>query len=62
MTLSKALALIEQGFPVFPCNADKTPALRRGFLMASRDPVQARRFWWEDRLIGVPSPSGGLSR
>src|SRR6266480_6442791 len=55
--LDKALALAQQGFPVFPCNIDKTPALRRGFLSARREPVQVGRFWWEDRLIGVPTGS-----
>jgi hypothetical protein len=61
--LDAALWLARQErLPVFPCYAapndpaiDKTPATRHGFYDATDDPERIRRWWWRDRLIGVPT-------
>lgn len=49
------LALAERGWPVFPCGSDKTPLIKTGFLAASLDPEQIRKWWaqWPAALVGV---------
>ena len=55
--LSKALALAERGFLVFPCGANKRPTCKRGFHAAERDPDKVtglfRRCGGE--LVGLPT-------
>jgi len=54
--LSKALALAEQGFSVFPCRNDKSPFPgSRGFKDATPDPVEVAKLWrrYPGELIGV---------
>ena len=67
-SLENALALATSGTPVFPCNADKRPAIPKakggnGFHDASTDPVRIRELWDlagpAAQLIGVPT--GGAS-
>jgi Bifunctional DNA primase/polymerase, N-terminal len=59
--LNAALGLASQGLAVFPCRSDpdpdidKTPATRNGFYAATTDPDRIRRWWWRDRLVGVPT-------
>jgi hypothetical protein len=57
----RAALLAAHGWPVFPCRADKTPAIRHGFKSAATDPAAVRCLF--DRrtaaLIGVPT--GGMS-
>jgi len=67
----EALKLAGQGLPVFPCHnrpddpdRDKTPWIYNGFLGATTDVQQIRRWWcqpWMARgtLIGVAT--GGVS-
>jgi len=57
-----ALELAAQGFPVFPCHADKSPACERGFHDASKDPDTVRAlFAGGAPLIGVPTgPASGF--
>jgi hypothetical protein len=66
-TLTTALDLVAQGFPVFParlcsnaclkCNVCKSPATPHGFKDASSDPEQVQRLWKETPgdLIGMPT-------
>ncbi len=59
----EALALAAGGLPVFPCTADKKPAIKHGFLDATRDPdIIAKLFRGKGAvLIGVPTgPASGL--
>lgn len=53
--LAAALALMAEGFPVFPCRGDKRPATPHGFKDASRDPDAIRDLWrrWPGPLIGI---------
>lgn len=71
--LDHALAYAAAGFPVFPCKAtsDKTRGSKAphlpgesatgkrdgGHWLASRDPIEIRRWWarWPDALIGFPT-------
>jgi hypothetical protein len=53
-----ALALAEQGIPVFPCRPqDKKPLIKHGFKDATTDPAQIRAWWrkWPEALIGTPT-------
>lgn len=56
--LAHALAFLELGIPVFPCNpANKKPCTDHGFKDASLDP-QTIDAWWEanpDAMIGLPT-------
>jgi hypothetical protein len=59
--LDAALWLANHGLAVFPCISDpdpaidKKPATRNGFYGATTDPERIRRWWWRDRLVGVPT-------
>jgi hypothetical protein len=62
-TLSRALVYARRGWPVFPCQpGGKAPVTRHGFLDATTDPEQIRR-WWEGQpaanvaiATGAPGP------
>ncbi len=56
--LSAALAYADNGIPVFPCETGgKRPLTRRGYLDATTDADQLRRWWrqWPDANIGTPT-------
>lgn len=55
--LAAAQALAGMGLPVFPCNADKSPATRHGHKDATTDPEKIERMWRNkpDSLIGMPT-------
>jgi hypothetical protein len=56
--LARAMNLVRQGLPVFPCRADnKAPLTSNGFLDARTSPdiVQGWFTKWPDALIGVPT-------
>ena len=55
--ISQALRLAEEGFPVFPCKGDKTPACRQGFHDATTDPDKIQRLFarTDADLIGLPT-------
>jgi Bifunctional DNA primase/polymerase, N-terminal len=56
--LARAMNLVRQGLPVFPCRADnKAPLTTNGFLDArtNSDIVQGWFTKWPDALIGVPT-------
>lgn len=57
--LEKALALAALGIPVFPCNQDKSPAVKSGFKAATTDPVLIKQWWRRNPkyLIGMPTGS-----
>jgi hypothetical protein len=62
--IDAALAYAVDGRPVFPCGANKQPLVARGFLAASKDPEDIRRWWsrWPDAFIGMPTgPASGVS-
>lgn len=47
---------VEQGFKIFPCNADKTPATPQGFKNAHSDlNILYKQFYRDDMLIGLPT-------
>lgn len=56
-TLTWALALAANGYPVFPCNAAKKPRTPNGFKDATLDATQISAWWntWPDSLVGVPT-------
>ena len=48
----------DQGFKIFPCNADKTPATSTGFKAAHSDyNLLCKQFYRQDMLIGLPTGS-----
>lgn len=50
--------LAEAGVPIFPCkSAEKRPLTQHGFLDATTDADQIRRWWarWPDANIGMPT-------
>ena len=53
----QALRLAEDGFPVFPCKGDKTPACRQCFHHATTDPDKIRQLFAraDAELIGLPT-------
>ena len=55
--VSQALRLAEEGFPVFPCKSDKTPACKQGFYDATTDPDKIQRLFarTDAELIGLPT-------
>ena len=55
--ISQALRLAEDGYPVFPCKGDKTPACKRGFYDATTDPDKIRQLFAraDAELIGLPT-------
>lgn len=55
--LAEALALAEQGVPVFPCHKDKSPACRHGFYDANTDPLRLRKMWNGPHLVGIRTGS-----
>jgi len=61
--LESALALAAEGWPVFPCRADKKPIFKGGFKLASTDPTVIRQAFTHPpaQLIGVPTgPASGV--
>lgn len=59
----RAAALLANGIPVFPCNAQKQPLTANGFKNATTDAatVEAWSNSWPDALIGVPTgPASGV--
>jgi Bifunctional DNA primase/polymerase, N-terminal len=56
-TFLKAVSLIDQGLPCFPCHDDKRPASPHGFRDATRDAEALRELWmrYPGTLIGVPT-------
>ena len=56
-TLAKALALIDQGLPCFPCDAHKRPTTPHGFKNATDNANAAYDLWHQHpgELIGVPT-------
>ena len=55
--VSQALRLAEEGFPVFPCKSDKTPACKQGFYDATTDPDKIQQLFsrCDAELIGLPT-------
>ncbi|MEX0504549.1 AAA family ATPase, partial [Alphaproteobacteria bacterium LSUCC0719] len=55
--ISQALRLAEEGFPVFPCKSDKTPACKQGFYDATTDPDKIQQLFsrCDAELIGLPT-------
>ena len=55
--VSQALRLAEEGFPVFPCKSDKTPACKQGFYDATTDPDKIQQLFAraDAKLIGLPT-------
>lgn len=56
--LNKALTLIANGIPVFPCRPDtKRPFTDNGFKDATTDEKQVRDWWkqWPDAWVGMPT-------
>lgn len=46
---------VSQGFKIFPCNADKTPATTHGFKNAhDNKEILYKQFYKQDMLIGLP--------
>jgi hypothetical protein len=43
----------QAGLHIFPCKADKTPAIRQGHNAATNDPNIIRQ-WWGHALLGAP--------
>lgn len=58
--LDDALRLAADGWPVFPCNPDKTPRTSRGFHDASTDPDVIRAMNWNGALVGAAIPEGSV--
>ena len=61
-----AIAIAEQGFPVFPCAKDKRPAIPkrdggRGFHDASRDPTAIRDMFARRNAVLVDRKSTRLN-
>jgi len=50
-----ALVFAAAGWPVFPCNLDKSPRVAGGFKAATtnREQIETWWRWWPDALIGV---------
>lgn len=47
---------IAQGYSIFPCNPDKSPAIAQGFLRATNDiDIVSKQFYKDDLLIGLPT-------
>ncbi|MBI2805871.1 MAG: bifunctional DNA primase/polymerase [Planctomycetes bacterium] len=46
--------------PVFPCNADKTPACERGYLAATTDRTKISE-WWSEAEYNIGVPTGAAS-
>ncbi len=55
--LAAALAYAAAGYPVFPCQPDKSPYTKNGYKDATTDPAQIE-LWWKEHphaLIGMPT-------
>jgi len=57
-----ALAYAERGWPIFPCNYDKTPATKNGVLDATTNPQKIEVWWTEtpDANIGLDVGGAGM--
>ena len=60
--LTAALRYAEQGWPIFPARADKTPYPRNGVLDATTDPRQIEEWWrtWPDANIALDVGGAGM--
>ena len=57
--LTHALVYAEHGVPVFPCvPGGKTPLTSNGFLSATTDPDQIRRWWTWRPQANIATPTG----
>jgi len=56
--LERALAWAAQGWPVFPCNEDGTPAVKGWQQEATTDPDKIRGWFWDGRVACVPGLAG----
>lgn len=58
-----ALGYVRAGWPVFPCNREKSPLTQHGFKDATIDLKQIREWWtkWPNASIATPTgPENGL--
>jgi hypothetical protein len=59
--LNAALRYAELGYPVFPCvTGSSRPLTEHGFLDASRDEQQIRRWWAQDPDANLALSAAGL--
>jgi putative DNA primase/helicase len=59
--LDAALGYAAKGIPVFPCKRDKKPVTKNGFLNATTDENQIRK-WWEETAWSIGVPTGQASK
>jgi hypothetical protein len=52
---------VKFGWPVFPCNRDKTPATKHGFKDATLDADQIKTWWRENAEYSIGLPTGNVS-
>src|SRR5206468_14766 len=54
-------AIVAQGYPVFPCNADKKPLTEHGFKDASSDPAMIRTMFANPAAVMIGVPTGVIT-